>query len=119
MKLISILTCALAVFGLPGSANASAAAGAALNTLKSMDYRFFVAGGTCAAISHGITCPIDVVKVSTLSIFRLDFLLHKTNLALVYFRLGYKPIQRCMTKGFTTPLFQYASRMDPKFFWLV
>lgn len=28
----------------------------------SMDYRYFVAGGTCAAISHGITTPIDVVK---------------------------------------------------------
>mmetsp|Transcript_4993 Transcript_4993/g.7334 ORF Transcript_4993/g.7334 Transcript_4993/m.7334 type:complete len:313 (-) Transcript_4993:273-1211(-) len=26
------------------------------------DYRYFVAGGTCAAISHGITTPIDVVK---------------------------------------------------------
>jgi len=38
------------------------AAGAALGSLKSIDYRFFVAGGTCAAISHGITTPIDVVK---------------------------------------------------------
>eukprot|EP00956_Cyclotella_meneghiniana_P042761 scaffold249312_cov72-Cyclotella_meneghiniana.AAC.10 len=28
----------------------------------SIDYRYFVAGGTCAAISHGITTPIDVVK---------------------------------------------------------
>lgn len=28
----------------------------------SLDYRYFVAGGTCAAISHGITTPIDVVK---------------------------------------------------------
>jgi len=27
-----------------------------------MDYRYFVAGGTCAAFSHGITTPIDVVK---------------------------------------------------------
>jgi solute carrier family 25 phosphate transporter 3 len=26
------------------------------------DYRFFVAGGVCAACSHGITTPIDVVK---------------------------------------------------------
>jgi len=26
------------------------------------DYRYFVAGGVCAAISHGITTPIDVVK---------------------------------------------------------
>jgi solute carrier family 25 phosphate transporter 3 len=29
---------------------------------KSADPRFFVAGGTSAAISHGITTPIDVVK---------------------------------------------------------
>ena len=63
MKVASILTCALAAFGLPNSADGSAAAGAALKALKSMDYRFFVAGGTCAAFSHGITCPIDVVKV--------------------------------------------------------
>ena len=41
----------------------SVAGGAALKALKSMDYRYFVAGGTCAAFSHGITCPIDVVKV--------------------------------------------------------
>lgn len=27
-----------------------------------MDLRYFVAGGTCAAFSHGITTPIDVVK---------------------------------------------------------
>lgn len=71
MKLVSILTCALAVFSLPSSSDASAAAGAALKALKSMDYRFFVAGGTCAAFSHGITCPIDVVKVrfATLSFY--------------------------------------------------
>ncbi len=29
---------------------------------SSIDFRYFVAGGSCAAISHGITCPIDVVK---------------------------------------------------------
>ena len=29
---------------------------------SAMDYRYFVAGGTCAAFSHGITTPIDVVK---------------------------------------------------------
>mmetsp|Transcript_44540 Transcript_44540/g.48194 ORF Transcript_44540/g.48194 Transcript_44540/m.48194 type:complete len:374 (-) Transcript_44540:282-1403(-) len=34
----------------------------ALSALKSIDYRYFVAGGTCAAFSHGITTPIDVVK---------------------------------------------------------
>jgi hypothetical protein len=41
---------------------ASSAGSAALNALKSIDYRYFVAGGTCAAFSHGITTPIDVVK---------------------------------------------------------
>ena len=34
----------------------------ALTALKSLDLRYFVAGGTCAAFSHGVTCPIDVVK---------------------------------------------------------
>jgi solute carrier family 25 (mitochondrial phosphate transporter), member 3 len=33
-----------------------------VDILKSLDYRYFVAGGTCAAISHGITTPVDVVK---------------------------------------------------------
>lgn len=42
--------------------SASSAASSALKALKSMDYRYFVAGGTCAAFSHGITTPIDVVK---------------------------------------------------------
>ena len=40
-----------------GPAGAAAAAG-----LKTLDYRYFVAGGVCAATSHGITTPIDVVK---------------------------------------------------------
>ncbi|VEU35171.1 unnamed protein product [Pseudo-nitzschia multistriata] len=40
----------------------SNAASAAMGALKNMDYRYFVAGGTCAAFSHGITTPIDVVK---------------------------------------------------------
>ena len=43
-------------------ATAAASASAASAAWKSLDYRFFVAGGTCAAISHGITTPIDVVK---------------------------------------------------------
>merc|ERR1719221_750723 len=34
----------------------------AASIASSIDYRYFVSGGTCAAISHGITCPIDVVK---------------------------------------------------------
>lgn len=33
-----------------------------LAVLQEIDYRFFLAGGSCAAISHGITTPIDVVK---------------------------------------------------------
>jgi hypothetical protein len=46
---------------LPAACSSSAAQGA-INALKSVDYRYFVAGGTCAAFSHGITTPIDVVK---------------------------------------------------------
>ena len=46
---------------IPSSASTNAGS-AALQALKDMDYRYFVAGGTCAAISHGITTPIDVVK---------------------------------------------------------
>ena len=30
--------------------------------LKKVDWRYFLAGGICAACSHGITTPIDVVK---------------------------------------------------------
>jgi len=26
-------------------------------------WRFYLAGGLCAAISHGITTPLDVIKV--------------------------------------------------------
>lgn len=43
-------------------ATVNPAASAAISALKKMDYRYFVAGGTCAAFSHGITTPIDVVK---------------------------------------------------------
>jgi solute carrier family 25 (mitochondrial phosphate transporter), member 3 len=42
------------------SAAATEVVNAALK--KTFDYRYFVAGGTCAAISHGITTPIDVIK---------------------------------------------------------
>lgn len=45
-----------------GASSAEAAKQGAASALKSLDYRYFVAGGTCAAISHGITTPIDVVK---------------------------------------------------------
>ena len=47
---------------LPHATSSMSAGGAALAAIKSIDYRYFVAGGTCAAISHGITTPIDVVK---------------------------------------------------------
>lgn len=40
----------------------SAAVSSALSALSDLDYRYFVAGGTCAAISHGVTTPIDVVR---------------------------------------------------------
>uniref|UniRef100_A0A6T9Z7Q1 Mitochondrial carrier protein n=1 Tax=Pseudo-nitzschia delicatissima TaxID=44447 RepID=A0A6T9Z7Q1_9STRA len=43
-------------------ATSNPAAKAAIGALKNIDYRYFVAGGTCAAFSHGITTPIDVVK---------------------------------------------------------
>jgi len=33
-----------------------------LSQCYAIDYRYFVAGGVCAATSHGITTPIDVVK---------------------------------------------------------
>jgi solute carrier family 25 phosphate transporter 3 len=42
--------------------HATSAGAAALSALRDMDLRYFVAGGTCAAFSHGITTPIDVVK---------------------------------------------------------
>lgn len=75
MRILSCL--AVVAFVLPGgnhnhiaeatTAAAAAAAAAGSNggvwsALQSLDYRYFVAGGTCAAISHGITTPIDVVK---------------------------------------------------------
>jgi hypothetical protein len=40
---------------------ADGSAGSAVRVLRKLDYRYFLAGGTCAAISHGITTPIDVV----------------------------------------------------------
>lgn len=43
-------------------ASSSSSAAALSAALKNIDYRYFVAGGTCAAFSHGITTPIDVVK---------------------------------------------------------
>ena len=42
--------------------SSTAAAHSAVSVLKTLDYRYFVAGGTCAAISHGVTTPIDVIK---------------------------------------------------------
>jgi hypothetical protein len=36
--------------------------GGASEELANIDWRYFLAGGLCAATSHGITTPIDVVK---------------------------------------------------------
>jgi solute carrier family 25 phosphate transporter 3 len=44
------------------ASSAGAAASAAVSALKNIDARYFVAGGICAATSHGITTPLDVVK---------------------------------------------------------
>jgi solute carrier family 25 phosphate transporter 3 len=58
MRVIYILiTCLIQRSTASGPASAAANAG-----LKALDYRYFVAGGVCAATSHGITTPIDVVK---------------------------------------------------------
>ena len=37
-------------------------------------WKYYVAGGICAAFSHGITTPIDVVKVNSLFFVVLSFL---------------------------------------------
>ena len=44
------------------SSPASSSTEAIATALKNIDFRYFVAGGTCAAFSHGITTPIDVIK---------------------------------------------------------
>ena len=62
MKRISFIVALLAFSGNAPVAGASSAGSAALKAFREIDYRYFVAGGTCAAISHGITTPIDVVK---------------------------------------------------------
>ncbi len=63
MKLLTILPYTLLFAGRLQASSASSSTGeAALRAFREIDYRFFVAGGTCAAISHGITTPIDVVK---------------------------------------------------------
>lgn len=63
MQIKQIITLLVSPF-LIGTSNASTASAAAAAAVKStgIDYRFFVAGGVCAATSHGITTPIDVVK---------------------------------------------------------
>jgi solute carrier family 25 phosphate transporter 3 len=61
MKVVHTLFAIVTI--LYGKTEASGAASAAANAgLKALDYRYFVAGGVCAATSHGITTPIDVVK---------------------------------------------------------
>ncbi|KAL7577704.1 hypothetical protein ACA910_015212 [Epithemia clementina (nom. ined.)] len=65
MRFAKFLCLALVIpVGIAESKAAATAASSALQALKSIDYRYFVAGGTCAAISHGITTPIDVVKTT-------------------------------------------------------
>jgi solute carrier family 25 phosphate transporter 3 len=59
VKLLSSLTLFLTAATPVTAGPAGAAAGAGL---KMLDYRYFVAGGVCAATSHGIKTPIDVVK---------------------------------------------------------
>ena len=58
---ISFLTwCVVLLASSSKTVRADTAAGVA--AMKGMDWRYFVAGGVCAATSHGITTPIDVVK---------------------------------------------------------
>ena len=61
MKRLSTILLSVAVLRGPSSL-CRASSASPLAALKDVDYRYFVAGGTCAAISHGITTPIDVVK---------------------------------------------------------
>jgi hypothetical protein len=46
--------------------------GSAVDEISSLDWRYFAAGGICAAFSHGITTPIG--KSSTLSLIRLEII---------------------------------------------
>ena len=62
MKYITLFATVVVLVRQAYGASANSAGATALRALKDIDYRFFVAGGTCAAISHGITTPIDVVK---------------------------------------------------------
>jgi hypothetical protein len=52
------------VLALRGGSAAGIGADKAAGVVSSLDFRFFIAGGVCAAISHGITTPLDVIKVS-------------------------------------------------------
>ncbi|CAJ1943467.1 unnamed protein product [Cylindrotheca closterium] len=59
MALLMLSTTPVQAEGIAGAAVTKSALSAAL---KDIDLRYFIAGGTCAAFSHGITTPIDVVK---------------------------------------------------------
>mmetsp|Transcript_2074 Transcript_2074/g.1926 ORF Transcript_2074/g.1926 Transcript_2074/m.1926 type:complete len:327 (-) Transcript_2074:90-1070(-) len=56
---VGLISWCMVLLSSPAAYADTAAAAAAC---KGVDWRFFVAGGVCAATSHGITTPIDVVK---------------------------------------------------------
>jgi Mitochondrial carrier protein. len=62
MKKISVISKLALILTSFTTVNASGPASAAANAAKALDYRYFLAGGVCAATSHGLTTPIDVVK---------------------------------------------------------
>jgi solute carrier family 25 phosphate transporter 3 len=57
LLLLYIFSCSL-----DSSLAANGAFSAAVSALQKLDARYFVAGGVCAATSHGLTTPMDVVK---------------------------------------------------------
>lgn len=67
MMLVSSILCPCAVVASSAAAAATTAVETAakaglFSAVRNIDYRYFVAGGVCAATSHGITTPIDVIK---------------------------------------------------------
>jgi hypothetical protein len=87
MKHISIIVALLAFSGNAPVGRASSAGSAALKAFREIDYRYFVAGGTCAAISHGITTPIDVVKTRMQASPKVSFSGEKSGIEEVHLKL--------------------------------